>query len=487
MPTVIPTPDLDLVAVLPEIILAAVALIMLVTEAFLKRSDPRVSTAVALAAFAGALFAAWTLWDRSGDSTVLGGMISTDRFAVFFRFLLIAGAAVAVWLANLYFAQNPEDYRAEFAPLLMLSVTGMTLLAASANLLMVFLALEVLSLALYILTGFSRSRVASQEGSVKYFLLGAFSSAFLLYGIAMTYGATGTIQVSEIARKLAGTTETSALALLATGLLTVALGFKVAAVPFHMWTPDVYQGAPTPVTAFMSAGTKVAAFAALLRLFMVALFPLQWEWAPFMWVLAAVTMVVGSVLAIAQSDLKRMLAYSSVAHAGFILVGVAAANQTGVTGAMFYLVAYSAMILGAFGVVMLIAGRGDERTSLSAFAGLAQRSPGLAALMTLFLLSLAGIPGTAGFIAKVSVFNAAIQAGSWPLALVATLASVIAAFFYIRVIVQMYMEEPEDSSPIPLTAGGAAALAPVALVTLGLGVFPSFLFSVLETASILRL
>jgi NADH-quinone oxidoreductase subunit N len=258
-------------------------------------------------------------------------------------------------------------------------------------------------------------------------------------------------------------------------------------VPFHSWTPDVYQGAPTPVTAFMSAGTKVAGFAAVLRVFMVALGPLQWDWTPFMWVLAAITMVVGSVIAIAQSDVKRMLAYSSIAHAGFILVGVTAANQAGISGAMFYLAAYAAMILGAFGVVMLIAGRGDERTSISAFAGLAQRSPALAALMTLFLLSLAGLPPTAGFIAKVSVFNAVIQAGHWPLALVAVLSSVVAAFFYIRVIVQMYMEEPEDSAPILVTVGDGLARGPVAVVTLVLGIFPSLLFEILRTASVLRL
>jgi NADH-quinone oxidoreductase subunit N len=482
----IQTPHLDLVPVMPEIILVGVALVLLVVDAITKRINHRLNAAITILTFAGALYAAWNLWDRSGPAVALEGMISVDRFAVFFRFVIVLSAAVAVRLAEVYFRANPEDYRPEFYPLMLLAVSGMTLLASAANLLIVFLALETLSLALYVLTGFS-PRLGAQEGSMKYFLLGAFSSAFLLYGIALTYGATGTIGITDIAQKLSGVTHTPALALLAMGMLTVALGFKVAAVPFHAWTPDVYQGAPTPVTAFMSAGTKVAGFAAILRVFMVALYPLQWDWVPFMWTIAAATMVVGSVIAIAQSDVKRMLAYSSIAHAGFILVGVTASNQAGVTGAMFYLVAYAAMILGAFGVVMLIAGRGDERTSISAFAGLAQRSPGLAALMTLFLLSLAGIPPTAGFIAKVSVFNAVIQAGHWPLALIAVLSSVIAAFFYIRVIVQMYMEEPEDSSTIPVTLGGGLALGPVAVVTLLLGVFPSVLFSILETASVLKL
>ena len=480
-------PDLDLVPVLPEIVLAGVAMLLLVAEAVSRRTDARVGAVTALLAIAGAAYASVVLWGRESEPTALAGMISTDRFSVFFRLLILASGAVAVGFAHHHFRRTPEDHRHEFYPLLLLALSGMTLLSAAANLLVVFLALEVLSLALYVLTGFSPGRVASQEGSMKYFLLGAFSSAFLLYGIAMAYGATGTIGIPDMARELSGRTETPALALVAMGLLAVGLGFKVAAVPFHMWTPDVYQGAPTPVTAFMSAGTKVAGFAALLRVFMVAFGPLQWEWVPMLWTIAAVTMLVGSVLAIAQSDIKRMLAYSSVAHAGFILVGVTASNQDGVTGAMFYLVAYAAMILGAFGIVMLVSGRGEERTGLSAYAGLAERSPALAALLALFLLSLAGIPPTAGFIAKVSVFNAAIQAGHWALALVAVLSSVVAAFFYIRVIVLMYMEEPEDSTGLLTTPSAGVALVPAAVATVLLGVYPSVLFDVLDSASVLRL
>ncbi|MEX2459562.1 MAG: NADH-quinone oxidoreductase subunit NuoN [Actinomycetota bacterium] len=483
----IQAPSLDLIPVLPEIILAAVALALLVGGAVLRREDPRLGGVVSLLAVAGAAWASITLWDREGEAEVLGGMVATDRYAVFFRLLILAATATTVGLAHHYFQRTPEDHRGEFYPLLLLAASGMTLLVSAANLLMVFLALEVLSLSLYILTGFSPRRPASQEGSMKYFLLGAFSSAFLLYGIAMAYGATGTTSISGIGRALAGRTEAPALALVAMGLLAVGLGFKVAAVPFHQWTPDVYQGAPTPVTAFMSAGTKVAGFAALLRVFMVALHPLQWEWRPFLWGLAAITMVVGSVLAIAQSDVKRMLAYSSIAHAGFILVGVTAASQAGISAAMFYLVAYVAMILGAFGVVLVVSGRGEERTGLPAYAGLAERSPALAGLLALFLLSLAGIPPTAGFIAKVSVFSAAIQAGYWPLALIAVLSSVVAAYFYIRVIVLMYMEQPEESAGLLTSPAAGIALAPAALATLVLGVFPSLLFTVLETASVLRL
>jgi NADH-quinone oxidoreductase subunit N len=266
----------------------------------------------------------------------------------------------------------------------------------------------------------------------------------------------------------------------------VGFGFKVAAVPFHMWAPDAYQGAPTSVTAFMSAATKVAAFAALIRVFDVALFPIQLDWIPFVWVLSAVTMVVGSVLAIAQTDVKRMLAYSSVAHAGFILTAITAANQDGISSALFYLLAYSVMILGAFGVVMLVSVRGEDRTLLSSYAGLAQRSPFLAALLTVFLLSLAGLPPTAGFIAKVSVFSAAVRAGHWPLVLIAVIASVIAAFFYLRVIVLMYMQEAQDdvrpkASPLPAFAVGAPAV-----LTVLFGVFPGIVYGFLRSAAVFR-
>ena len=278
---------------------------------------------------------------------------------------------------------------------------------------------------------------------MKYFLLGAFSSAFFLYGVAMAYGATGTTRIGRD-RARAGRADRQHGAGAAGVRAAASSGSRSRwrAVPFHMWTPDVYQGAPTPVTAYMAAATKVAAFVALIRVLDVAFQPLTWDWTPVIWVLAAVSMVVGSVLAIAQTDVKRMLAYSSIAHAGFILTGLTAANQDGIQAAMFYLVAYAAMMLGAFGVVMLVSSRGEERTTSSAYAGLSRRRPLLAGLMTLFLLSLAGIPPTAGFMAKVSVFGAAIRAGHWPLVLIGVLSSVVAAFFYLRVIVLMYMQEP---------------------------------------------
>jgi NADH-quinone oxidoreductase subunit N len=469
----------------PELILVGTAVALLLLDALRPSRDQRPLVLLSLAGLAGAAAYSIYLWSWKGPNTVLGGMVGADRFAVFFRLVLISVSALAV-LLSAHYLDRAGEFRGEFYPLLMFCTAGMTLIAAATDLVVVFLALEILSLSLYLMTGFSFRRLASAEASMKYFLLGAFSSAFFLYGIALAYGATGVTSLSGVATALSGQVGSQSLALAAAGLLAVGFGFKVAAVPFHMWTPDAYQGAPTNVTAFMSAGTKVAAFAALLRVFMTALSPLAWDWKPFLWGVAAVTMLVGSVLAIAQTNVKRMLAYSSVAHAGFILVGVTAASQQGIQAAMFYLVAYAAMILGAFGVVMLVSVRGEGRTSLSDYAGLARRSPFLAAVLALFLLSAAGIPPAAGFIAKVAVFSAAIQAGYWPLVLIAVIASVVAAFFYIRVIVLMYMQEPDASMEIEEAPLPRVAVAIPAALTILFGVLPGLLFGVLRTASVIR-
>ena len=277
-----------------------------------------------------------------------------------------------------------------------------------------------------------------------------------------------------------------ALALTAVGLLAVGFAFKVSAVPFHMWTPDVYQGAPTAVTAFMSAGTKVAAFAAFMRVFNVAFQPLTWDWQPVVWALAAISIVVGSVLAIAQTDIKRMLAYSSISHAGFVLTGLTAAGEVGISAALFYLVAYALTVIGAFGVVMLVSNQGEQRTSLSSYAGLAAPSPLAAGLLTVFMLSLAGIPPTVGFVAKVSVFSAAIEAGGWVLALIGVLASVVAAFFYLRVIVLMYMRDPEEATEPDPSLLPRLTVAVPALAVLVLGVFPGLVIGILDSAAVLR-
>jgi NADH-quinone oxidoreductase subunit N len=487
-PPVVASPrDLTFVPVGPELVLVGTAIALLLLDSLRPGEDQRPLALLSLAGLGGAAaFAAYLWWwvDRPGTAdTALGGMVSADRFSVFLRLVVLGVAALSVLLSHLYLDRAGEA-RGEYYPLLLLSTVGMTLIVASADLIMVFLSLEVLSLSLYLMTGFSFRRLASAEASMKYFLLGAFSSAFFLFGVAMVYGATGTTRLAGIAAGLTSQPGPPALALAGAALLGTGFAFKVAAVPFHMWTPDAYQGAPTCVTAFMSAGTKVAAFGALLRVFHVALLPLALDWRPFVSVLAAVTMVVGSLLAIAQTDVKRMLAYSSIAHAGFILVGVSAGSAQGVRGAMFYLLAYAVMILGAFGAVMLVSGRGESDLSLGSYAGLARRSPFLAVALALFLLSLAGIPPTAGFIAKVAVFAPAIQAGYWPLVLVAVIASVIAAFFYIRVIVLMYMQEPATGQALEPPPVGRLAVAVPAALTLLFGVLPALVFGFLQSAAL---
>jgi NADH-quinone oxidoreductase subunit N len=302
----------------------------------------------------------------------------------------------------------------------------------------------------------------------------------------MAYGATGTTRLPDIARTLSGQTEGLALALAATGLLAVGFAFKVSAVPFHMWTPDVYQGAPTAVTAFMSAGTKVAGFAALMRVFNVAFQPMAWDWRPLVWALAAVSAVVGILFAIAQTDVKRLLAYSSISHAGFVLTGLVATGESGMSAALYYLVAYALTILGAFGVVMLVSSRGERRTSLSSYAGLGYRSPVLAGLLVLFLLSLTGIPPTAGFVAKVEVFRAAIDAGAWPLALIGVIASVVAAFVYLRLIVLMFMQEPQGEDEPDESLFPRVVVSVPAILVLVFGVFPGLLLGFLDRAAVLR-
>jgi NADH-quinone oxidoreductase subunit N len=480
--------------VAPELVLVGAAMALMLFDALYPRRHHASLVLLSLAAIALAAAASLYLWVWVGEpghpTSVLGDMVLADKFAVFFRLVILGAAALGVLISS-HYLERAGEVRGEFYPLLLLATAGMTLIVAAGDLILVFLALEILSLALYLLTGFSFRRLASAEASMKYFLLGAFSSAFFLYGIAFVYGTTGTTNLSEIALALTGTLQgPGALALIGAGLLAVGFCFKVSAVPFHMWAPDAYQGAPTSVTAFMAAGTKVAAFAAFVRVFQTALVPLIWDWQPFVWALAAITMVVGSALAIAQKDIKRMLAYSSIAQAGFILVGLTAGTKQGIESVMFYLVAYPIMVLGAFTVVMLVSVRGERNTSLTSYAGLARRSPFLAAALTWFLLSLAGIPPTVGFIAKVGVFVAAAQAGEWPLVLIAVLASVVAVFFYLRVVVLMYMQDPAgDAAGEPAIERTAvtsfAVVVPAALVLL-FGVLPGLVARFLDQASLIR-
>ncbi|MFC9873117.1 NADH-quinone oxidoreductase subunit NuoN [Nocardia salmonicida] len=363
----------------------------------------------------------------------------------------------------------------EVFPLTMIAVGGLLLFPASNDLLTMFVALEVLSLPLYLLCGLARRRrLLSQEAAMKYFLLGAFSSAFFLYGVAMLYGQTGTVSLPGIGAALDKQPENATLALLGIGMLAVGLLFKIGAVPFQAWVPDVYQGAPTPITAFMAAATKIAAVGATMRVLMVGVNALSPEWRPVIAAVAVATMVVGAIMAITQTDVKRMLAYSSIAHAGFLLVGVVAADTEGVAAVLFYLLAYGLGTVGAFAVVSLVRdASGDEATALSQWAGLGRRSPWLASAFALLLLSFAGLPLTSGFVSKFAVFAAASGAGYTPLIIIGVVCSAIAAFFYVRVIVLMFFTDPPSDAPI-VTAPFATTLVVAfsAGATLLLGIFP---------------
>ncbi len=383
-------------------------------------------------------------------------------------------------------AERAGSAQTELFPLVMLSVGGMMVFPASNDLLTMFVALEVLSLPLYLMCGLARHRrLLSQEAAMKYFLLGAFSSAFFLYGVALLYGATGTLLLTGIRDGLAGRSD-NPMALVGVALLSVGLLFKVGAVPFHSWIPDVYQGAPTPITGFMAAATKVAAFGALLRVVYVALPPLHDQWRPVLWTIAILTMAVGTITAVNQTDVKRMLAYSSVAHVGFILTGVIADSPGGLSATLFYLLAYSFSTVGAFAVVGLIRNAdGVEDATLAHWAGLGQRSPIVGVMFSMFLLAFAGIPLTSGFVSKLAVFKAAAQGGAAPLVIVGVIASGVAAYFYVRVIVSMFFTEATDDTPHVVTPGilSKAAIAVCAAVTVVLGIFPQPLLDLADHAA----
>jgi NADH-quinone oxidoreductase subunit N len=358
---------------------------------------------------------------------------------------------------------------------MLFSLAGMMLMATATDLLLIFLALEVLSLGVYVLTGIRRDSAAGSEAALKYFLLGSFASAFFLYGIAFTYGLTGSTRLDRVGSLIAAQAMApTPLQLIAVGLLLVGFAFKVSAVPFHMWTPDAYEGAPPAVAGFMSTGVKAAAFAALTRVFLSAFEPLRPEWTWLVWAIAVATMIGGTVVGVAQSSVKRMLAYSSIAHGGYLLVALVAANDAGKGAILFYLLTYAVTNLGAFGVVAVIESVHQPNDRITDYAGLWQHRPALALLMTIFLLSLGGFPPLGGFIAKWYVFNAAVQAEQFALAIIGVLTSVISVFFYLRIVVMMYMTPPDGSVSVPpMPRVAAAALFTAALLVLYLGILPS--------------
>ncbi len=485
-------PNVEIGGIAPEIALSITALLILVVHAFVGDRAKNVYLPLMATVGLGASIALCVVvWGET--DLQLAGMVALDGFATFIKIALATFGLLTVWLARDYLTREGVE-ESEFYALVLFAVTGMMLMAGAADLMMMFLALETFSLALYVLVGYRRRSLAGQEASMKYFLLGSFSSAFFLLGVALTYGATGTTNLYErggaagvdgvFGFLASAPSQETGMMVIAAGFLIVGLGFKVAAVPFHMWTPDAYQGAPSPVTGFMAASSKVAAFAAVLRLLESALIQLRWDWRPLVIGVAVVTMLVGSVVAVVQEDLKRMLAYSSIAHAGFIFTGVIAANDRGVSGSLFYLATYGLTVVGAFAILAVLAGREERRTRLIDHKGLFYENPLLAAALTLFLLSLAGVPITSGFVGKLVVFGAAIEAGYEWVVVIGVLTSAIATFFYLRVMVVMYMQEPDEARP-PLRPGPLAlgVIGLTAVATLVFGLFWSPLIQLAEKAT----
>ncbi|HJU27964.1 MAG TPA: NADH-quinone oxidoreductase subunit N [Candidatus Binataceae bacterium] len=422
-----------------------------------------------------ALLAAFilTLFTFGQNVTAFNGSLVIDNFAAFFELLIEVAAALTVAM-SLEYAADAGLGGAEYYALVLFGVFGMMLLAAAGDLIAIFLGFETMSIAVYALAGFVRRDPKSNEAALKYFLLGAFSTGFLLYGIALVYGAMGTIRLEPIRAALGAGIGAEPLLLPGLGLILIGFGFKVAAVPFHMWTPDAYEGAPTPITGFMAVGVKVAAFAGFMRIFMASFGPISAQWSIVLWVIAAITMTAGNVIALVQNNIKRMLAYSAIAHAGYILVGMAAAGGQAGAAILYYLLGYAFTNLGAFAIVIAVEQGGQAREDISSFRGLARRHPGLAAAMALFLLSLVGVPPLAGFVGKFYVFSAALNEGLVTLVIIAAINSVISAYYYIRVIVAMYMQESgaRQSEPLSLHPGLLISISAAALAVIAIGVYP---------------
>jgi len=515
VPGAIPAPSIEYGQLAPMLVVFAAAVIGVLVEAFVPRPLRR---SVHLVVTLGALLAAF-IWTCviAGSSTIFAkgsaghvaamGAVAVDRPTLFIQGTILVLAFVSVLLIADASHDVPEFagqaaavpgsaeerdsllagfVHTEIYPLTLFSVGGMLLFPASSDLLTMFVALEVLSLPLYLLCGLARRRrLLSHEAAMKYFLLGAFSSAFFLFGIAMLYGYSGSVSLAKIASTAAGNTGSDTLLFAGIALTGVGLLFKVGAVPFQSWKPDVYQGAPTPITALMASCVVVSAFGALLRVFYVAFGNLTWDWRPAMWVVAVLTMVVGAVIAITQTDVKRLLAYSSIAHAGFILTAVIAASVQGLSASLFYLASYGLTTIGAFAVITLVRDPGGEADHLSRWAGLGKRAPLVAGLFALFLLAFAGIPLTSGFIGKFAVFQSAIASGATALVIVGVVSSAVAAFFYVRIIVLMFFSEPMADGPEVIRPGlfTGIAVAVGTVATVFLGIVPEPLLSLANHAA----
>jgi NADH-quinone oxidoreductase subunit N len=460
----------DLDAIVPMLCVTLAGLAAMGAEAFRSPGERMPIGGLGIVGLIGAAISSVMLWNRNAEGF---GVIVADNFGLFVTLTLVIVGVLTIMFSSQVLERDGMP-AGEYYAVMLFSIVGMMMMATANDLLVIFIALEILSLGVYVLTAIRRDALGT-EAAFKYFMLGAFSSAFFLYGIAFTYGVTGSTRLSAVGTYLSAQSMTgNPMILMALGLLLVGFAFKISAVPFHMWTPDAYEGAPAIVTGFMSTGVKAAAFAAFARVFLSTFEPFKSDWAPIIAALAAATMILGTVVGVAQSNLKRMLAYSSIAHGGYLMVGLVAANQVGKAAILFYLLAYSVTNLAAFGVIALLGTRERNNDELRDYAGLWDTHPALAALMTVCLLSLGGLPPTAGFVGKWYIFSAAVSAGYYWLAIIGMLTSVVSVFFYLRVVVMMYMADRQGAAvPARITGLGLAALAVAIVAIFYLGILPT--------------
>ena len=477
MVSIVP-PLISLKSILPELTVVITALAVLLLDLALDKGKKTPLAFLSILGLAASLVVSVAMWKEGVSEYAFNKMIAVDRFTLFFNSLFMVAALITVLISINYLREEGINH-GEYYVLLLLATVGMMLMAKANDLMIVFLGLETLSISVYVLVGFLRTNLKSNESALKYFLLGAFSSALLLYGIALVYGATGTTKLPEIARYIGSTPRilSNPLLLAAAGLLIVGFGFKVALVPFHMWTPDVYEGAPASITAFMSVGVKAAAFSAFLRVFISSFSPLlgaDMAITKILWILAAVTMTLGNVVAISQDNIKRMLAYSSIAHAGYILVAMTAGGSLATTSIIYYLMAYTLTNLGAFSVVILYGKKGEENVLIPDYAGAGFKYPYLSAAMAIFMFSLAGVPPLAGFIGKFYIFSAAVKQGFIWLVIIGVMNSVVATYYYLRVTVIMYMRDPvKDVGNLSFSLPMIIALLITTFFTLHMGILPA--------------
>jgi len=478
--------NVNFATIMPPLVLSFFGMVLLLINAFLPRGK---SAPAAWISFIGIVVTGIVTvlgWTSLGTPPLLGfaGHVALDNYATFFNVTFLVAAGLTILMSDDYLQR--EGYPiGEYYTLILFSTVGAMFMASGIDLMTIFLGLEILSISLYVLAGLFRGQLKSNEAGMKYFLLGAFSTGFLLYGIALIYGVTGSTQLAEIQEALTAHPAMIGNPMAIAGLILLSIGFlfKIAAAPFHMWAPDVYQGAPTPITAFMSAGPKAAAFAAFVRVLILGLDKLQTDWTGMLWVLAILTMIVGNVIAIYQTDIKRMLAYSSIAHAGYALVGLVAYNAIGISGILFYMLAYTFMNLGAFGVLVLAGKKGEENLTLEGFSGFGFKRPFLGVAMTIFLISLMGIPPTAGFSGKFYIFAGAVQSGYIGLAIIGVLNSAVSLYYYLRIIVYMYFKAPEeDYSWVTMSPGVVISIVIAVIGVLYLGIVPGEVMALAKLA-----